>query len=441
MSGRISLHITELMGRVAHLCGCIILYFLTSCSQSGGNEQTLDSFPVANAPGISDESRSTLASDMYHDKILGMLIGSAIGDAMGAPTEMWHRDDIKIQAGYVDSFDPVIRPGSPEGPWDYNLPPGGTTDDTRWKYLLGELYAEKGADLNARDFAQNILDVYVQEKDHVGQSDDFDPESIETEILHMTWLQEWAKVAKPYLDNEIDAFSAALNKFYGGEMACAGMLYAPLVGAIFGENPIQAYNKSYELGIFDLGYARDITGLTAAYVAQAMVDSVQIGDIGAVTATVDPQHYFKSRLVGRIAHRIYQDAKRIVYEARQVVNEGKVPVRDYPYDPAYYHQVEEAYRLLDEKLQDIPFHAGEIHLINLTALEFCDGDFKKTIEFVVNYGRDNDTVAAVTGAILGAYLGASNLPDDWKSTALKINRDNLGIDLEELANQIFAVVQ
>ncbi len=428
------------MGRVVHIGTWILVYFLMSCGQTDVNRSDRDSFPVP-IDIASKKAESSLAGDTYHDKILGMLIGSAIGDAMGAPTEMWHRDDIKVLTGYVDGFDPVIRPGSPEGPWGYNLPAGGTTDDTRWKYLLGRLYVDKGRNLSSRDLAQNILEVYVEEKDHVGQGDDFDPELIETEILHMTWLQEWAKVAKPYLDNEIDAYSAALNKFYGGEMACAGMLYAPVIGAIFGANPLKAYDKSYELGIFDLGYARDITGLTAAYVAQAMADSIQIEDIGAISATVDPQHYFKSRLVGRIAHRIYQDAKRIVYEARQVVNEDQVTVRGYPYGPIYFHQVEEAYRLLDEKLQDIPFHAGEIQLINLTALEFCEGDFKKTIEFVVNYGRDNDTVAAVTGAILGAYLGASNLPEDWKSTTIRINKENLGIDLEELASQIFTAVQ
>ena len=42
------------------------------------------------------------------------------------------------------------------------------------------------------------------------------------------------------------------------------------------------------------------------------------------------------------------------------------------------------------------------HLINLTALLFSNYQFQPAMEFVTNYGRDNDTVAAVTGAILGA---------------------------------------
>ena len=50
-------------------------------------------------------------------------------------------------------------------------------------------------------------------------------------------------------------------------------------------------------------------------------------------------------------------------------------------------------------IQRLPFHAGEIHLVNLTALVYSDFDFASALEFVVNYGRDNDTTAAVTGSI------------------------------------------
>ncbi len=34
-----------------------------------------------------------------YDRVLGSLVGSAIGDAMGAPTEMWSRDQIQAEYG------------------------------------------------------------------------------------------------------------------------------------------------------------------------------------------------------------------------------------------------------------------------------------------------------------------------------------------------------
>ena len=82
------------------------------------------------------------------------------------------------------------------------------------------------------------------------------------------------------------------------------------------------------------------------------------------------------------------------------------------------------------------FHPGEIHQINLTALLFTNFDFQKSMEFVVNYGRDNDTVAAITGAILGALHGYSNLPNESEALVLAVNKNQLGIDLEAMAEQL-----
>jgi hypothetical protein len=226
--------------------------------------------------------------------------------------------------------------------------------------------------LSSRDFAQFIIDIYVAEKQDINWNQTFLPKEIETQVRHMTWLQEWAVVAKTYLDNNLDEYHNAVSRFYGGEMTCAGMLYAPSIGAYYPSDPAKAYQESFKLSLFDLGYARDITGLTAAYVAKAMQPGVSYLDIGAVTRTIDPQKYAESRLVGRIASRIYRDAKQITFVAlgQTEVNldpNERIPA-NYPYSPLYFAQVNKAYSLLDEKLQDIPFHAGEIHLINLTAI-------------------------------------------------------------------------
>ncbi|NND32540.1 MAG: ADP-ribosylglycohydrolase family protein [Saprospiraceae bacterium] len=420
------------------LCSVLGLF---GCKKNGNDSI---SFPTVKEQNKVQETFSwdtTLTRDVYTDKVRGFIIGSAIGDAMGAPTEMWHRDAIVTQLGYIDKLDVVIREGSPEGPWDFNMPAGGTTDDTRWKYLMTEFMSRQTLSaVKSRDFAQFIIDIYLDEKDDINQDNSFLPEELETQVRHMTWLQEWARVAKPYVDNDLDGYHDAINRFYGGEMACAGMLYAPSIGAYFPANPEKAYAEGFKLSLFDLGYARDITGLTAAYVSKAMQPGISYQEIGAITRTVDPQKYAESRLVGRIANRIYQEARQIAYDAQGMTESDidstmRIP-ENYPYSKLYFTQVHKAYERLDEKLQDIPFHAGEIHLINLTAIEFCKGDFKKALEFVVNYGRDNDTVAAVTGAILGAYVGEKGLPGDWKKTVLTTNKETVGIDLEALAKKI-----
>ncbi len=421
--------------------GIVILGGLSACQPQQENQAITFPGPGAPSQAVSTDWPATLSKEAYYDKVLGMLVGSAIGDAMGAPTEMWHRSAIQTQIGFVDSLDALTREGSPEGPWEDNLAAGGTTDDTRWKLLTGNyLTSQKGADsLDDKAFATTIISLYKAEMDKVKKVEAFGPESMERQLMHMTWLQEWAKVAKPYIENDLNGYSYALSRFYGGEMACAGMLYAPSIGGFFPGQPDKAYTEAYRLGIFDHGYARDITGLTAAYVAKAMEPGVKPDQIALITREVDPLRYFNSRLIGRLAYSSYTATKEIVYKAKQLnakdVDAGLRLPRNFKGTPLDFAQLSRAYELMDERLQDIPFHAGEIHFINLMALEYSEGDFQKTMEFVVNYGRDNDTVAAITGAILGAYWGYNKLPNALAEKSLKATKELVGIDLEDLARK------
>jgi ADP-ribosylglycohydrolase len=69
---------------------------------------------------------------------------------------------------------------------------------------------------------------------------------------------------------------------------------------------------------------------------------------------------------------------------------------------------------------------------------YADFDFMGSLIFLVNYGRDNDTTAAIAGGILGAYYGFEQLPDREKQQVLEINKSKLGIDLEQVAQELTA---
>ena len=334
---------------------------------------------------------------------------------MGAPTEMWARPDIVREYQYVDSVTLVLREPSAEGPWGFNLPPGGTTDDTRWKAILVDYFEKQEQARNnnqpplliAKHFAQFLVDRYEAELDRLKNTEGFDPAPYEQHMRRVNWLQEWALVAKPFVEDNVEAYGHRLSHFYGGEMACGGMLYAPMIGAFYPGKPDVAYREMYKLALFDIGYARDISGLTAALTAEALRAKPHRDSLFQTVVKTDPHHYFRSRLIGRATYRIYKDAESIVRAAKAATldewdDQQLALPQHFPYDSLYYLQMQKAFQLLDAKNQDIPFHAGEIHLINLTALLFCDLDFAKTLEFVTNYGRDNDTVAAITGASLGA---------------------------------------
>ncbi|QJW90607.1 ADP-ribosylglycohydrolase family protein [Spirosoma taeanense] len=377
-----------------------------------------------------------------YNKVLGMLVGSAIGDAMGAPTEMWTRDAIALDYGFVNRLDTMVREPSPEGTWLYNLPAGGTTDDTRWKVLaINYLLAQKKKNLAPKEFAQHILTQYQISIQRLKKTEGLAPEPYEARSREMAWLQEWAKVAQPFIANDLVSYSNALSRFYGGEVTCAGMLYAPAIGGFYPGNPELAYTQTYAISVFDLGYARDISGLTAAMVSAAMAPNATPEAILNVLRDVDPEHYFQSRLVGRSAHRILKQARTIVAEANKIQQADRksltipLPKRG-PVDTLMLTRMQKAYELLEAQNQDLPFHAAEIHLVNLTALLFSNFDFEKALAFVINYGRDNDTTGAVTGAILGAYWGADRLPKAMVTKVITVNKQRLGTDLEALADKL-----
>jgi hypothetical protein len=404
------------MRRIYHVL--IFMLILFSC---GKKEE-----PEYNKLEISGLTESEL-----HDKILGMLVGSAIGDAMGAPTEMWVRDDISVKYGFVDKLDSMVREVSPEGIWVPNLPSGGTTDDTRWKVLTSKfLLTQSSNHLKAQDFARHILSQYENYREEFEAIKDTLPESFESVNLKLGWLQEWAKVSVPFLENNMVGYADSLGKFYGGEMVCAGLLYAPSIGLYFPGDPEYAYRQAYGLSIYDIGYAKDLTGQAAAMTAAGMKKGATPDSLLAALLK-DPANYAKSRLVGRTANEILRIARLISIESRKLDSLSTGLSAESPALIA-------AFEGLDQRLQDMPFHAGEIWLQTLTAMIYADFDFMGSLIFLVNYGRDNDTTAAVAGGILGAYYGFEQLPDREKYQVLEVNKNQLGIDLERVAEELTA---
>jgi ADP-ribosylglycohydrolase len=319
-----------------------------------------------------------------------------------------------------------------------NLPAGGTTDDSRWKVLTAQYLLTQNQDLNASDFASFIMKQYKSDVENFKRIDAFSPEPYEENSRKMAWLQEWALVAKPFVVKDFNAYNKALNRFYGGEMVCGGMLYAPAIGAFYPKNSLKAYNETYKISIFDIGYARDISGLVAAMTAAAMNKNATKESILDVLRSIDPEGFFKSRLVGRTSYRILRDALYISKQAKTIttINEKLPKAKHLNVDALYLSQMYEAFRLLDEKNQDMPFHAGEIHLQVLTAMIFSDFDFEKTMAFLVNLGRDNDTTSAVAGGILGAFYGYEKLPKVMKTKVMKVGKEQLSIDFEDIARKL-----
>lgn len=370
-----------------------------------------------------------------NDKILGSLVGSAIGDAMGAPTEMWPRNEIRTYYGFVDKLDSMNRMPSPEGVWKSFLKPGGTTDDTRWKMLSSNYFLNLTSPvLDPKSFAAFIVHNYENNIRNYGRINGTEVAPFEENYLRVAWLQEWAGVGKAFLSDNLSEYSKSLSKFYGGEMVCAGLLFAPTIGSFYPENPKLAYLNQYNIDIYDIGYARDISGLCAAMTAVAMKKNAKKQDLLDVLRSIDPNEYSKSRLIGRNSLKILENAIKIASDAKENKSEIKIEIKpNNLLNKEEIRSFQRAYNLLDLHLQDYPFHAGEVWLQVLTAMIVTDFDYLKTLAFLVNYGRDNDTTAAIAGGILGAFYGYEKLPKSLSLKVLKLNKEELKLDLEGTA--------
>ncbi|MEX0288485.1 MAG: ADP-ribosylglycohydrolase family protein [Flavobacteriaceae bacterium] len=416
----------------------MLIGFIFSCKEKHANIYIPEPVKLAYASDTLHLSKSE-----YYDKILGALVGSSIGDAMGASTEMWHRKDIQRKYGYITGLTPATRVQSPEGTWENNLSAGATTDDTRWKLFMVSYFEQHPKKRNAGIFANFITDYYQSVAADLGDKEVIvDPDELDSRLERVDWIKEWARVAFAYQEG-VAEYQAAQHRFYGGEMSCAGMLYTPMMGLV-SPNPEVAYEEAYLHSIFDIGYAKDISALVSAMTNMAMKSS-NMDSILNTAVFVDPLRYQDSRLVGRISSDIAKGARRSVWLSREIEIADTVDLKDslgirmpegFTGSNTDWGQQDFVYGLLEKDERAIAFHSGEIWQILITALEFGQGDFEKTMQFIVNYGRDNDTVAAVAGMVLGAKDGYSELPKALKEEVLEVNKNQLGIDLEALATTL-----
>ena len=60
-------------------------------------------------------------------------------------------------------------------------------------------------------------------------------------------------------------------------------------------------------------------------------------------------------------------------------------------------------------------HSIEELPVALGMLLVGDGDFRRTVLGSVNYGRDCDSIATMSGAVVGAMRGAAAVPEEWST--------------------------
>ena len=361
--------------------------------------------------------------EKVYDRILGCMVGNALGDSFGAVVEFCFADRVEKLAGqqWVDQFLPFPDDFGthPVGVWQAAPPRGTGTDDTRNNHIFAECVIRNGGKINSQLLAMEYVERYRDREA-------FYPNYGELAEQHMRHIYErsCAYLGMRELPSGMPAWVVASH---GRSFPTLwGLISLAFAGLLYAGEPEKAYAKAFELSFLDLGYARDATAMMAAMISAALGGEVSGKEMVKLALEIDPFD-FRRRIVVDELKKFLQLADEADSDQSLVDAIAREVTHRHPYDP------------IDVLGQPA------------AAVYHCDGDPVRSIVMAANDRdlnesgdlrqlRDVDCTGGVAGALAGALRGAKAFPEDWVAGVLKANREVYGIDIEGNARRFYEVV-
>jgi ADP-ribosylglycohydrolase len=363
---------------------------------------------------------------MLLDKTLGCLVGAAVGDALGGPTEGWTPAQIQERwggwvEGIVGPYHEDWRNARPIAP--YHKGDGHVTDDTLMTHLLVRVYAEKQGHLDAYDVADLLVPKMIGQRVWV-------PE-LEAEVLPL----QRVFLAEKYMALRVHwAHADPREAGVGNAVNCGAAMYVAPVGVVNAADPVAAYAEAVELtGAHQCSYGREAAGVMAAAVAAAMSPDATAGSVVETALSL-------AKDGTRAAIEAVCAAAASLGDWKEAISSGALRDAVRPFDT-----VADTYR--DQGLgarRPSRLHSIEELPVALGLLLIAEGDWEATVLGGVNYGRDSDSIATMGGALAGALGGHHVVPSrlaETVSTASRIDLEQPARDLADVAVRIRAADQ
>ncbi|WP_326742381.1 ADP-ribosylglycohydrolase family protein [Streptomyces sp. NBC_01768] len=363
-------------------------------------------------PTLSEAGPTTLTLD---ERIAGALVGAAVGDALGGPVE--GRSPEQIVARHGGRIDGVV------GPWDgedwrtarpiapYHKGDGHVTDDTLMTHALVRVYGEVRDHLDAYAVAGHLVPELISRPRWI-------PE-LEAEALPLQRIflaEKWIVARLHY--GHVDPREAG----NGNIVNCGAAMYMAPVGLVNAAHPEAAYAEALDVaGAHQSSYGREAAGVYAAAVAAACAP-------GATPATVVDTCLSLAKDGTRSAIEAVCEAAA----GHDGFESALAPLRA---AVAPFDTVGPDYRAPSlGARRPSRLHAIEELPIALGMLLVADGDYRHTVLGSVNYGRDCDSIATMSGAVAGALHGTRTIPADWVTTVAEASRLDLHAPARTLAD-------
>jgi ADP-ribosylglycohydrolase len=317
------------------------------------------------------------------DKVLGCILGSAVGDAMGGPIEGLSRAEIVKIYGTVDGLLPYPKSAAPSFHGPFDLRAGATTDDTRLAKLICRGLISSGAMPKCGDIGRAIGAAYFSA----------------SSALEKGFLEEYALKAIYGRDKEA----------FGGKATNGAIMAIAPVGALFPGDPHRAFDAAFDVLSMATGSARVSAAAAAACISAALagkgraIDAVLLGLDAAEERLhrVEGNYWRGDGIYPKVGAWSLGLARKAIELASKFI------------DP-----LNEDFRKKLEEETSQPFFADgdETLVVALAMFVASEGDFRACLRGAVNYGKDCDSYAAVAGALSGAWQGLSAIPEEWLVT-------------------------
>jgi len=349
--------------------------------------------------------------DGLKDRVMAVVTGSAVGDALGGATEGWTPRQIEERyggrvRGIVGPFHEDWRAARPIAP--YHKGDGHVTDDTLMTCALVEVYARRRDHLDAYAIAESLVPLMIGEPQWVPELEDT------VLLLQRVFLAEKWLVARLHYGH-VDPREAGT----GNIVNCGAAMFMAPVGLANPGEPAAAYAEAIDVaGAHQSSYGREAAGVLAAAVAAAVAPDATLeavldtarrlahdGTAAAIDAVLDA--------VASVPPPVDDEAER---ELAHLVRAAVAPFDTVGED--YRSPAMDARRPSRTKsIEELP--------VALALLAAHRGDYRGAVLAAVNYGRDADSIASMAGALAAGLGGTAAVPTEWLDQIEQASRIDL----------------
>ncbi|HEY8285892.1 MAG TPA: ADP-ribosylglycohydrolase family protein, partial [Chloroflexota bacterium] len=288
---------------------------------------------------------------------------------------------------------------------------GRYTDDTHMVQALSRVYLEAGDHLDVFHFARGIVAQIADQPRWIPELGREAP-LIERLFYPEKWLLMRLRLANA--DPRLGGVGNMVN--------CGAAMYAAPVGIVHAGDPRAAYREAIEIfSAHQTSYGLEAAGVMAACVAEALRPGATIESM------MDTARTLAREGTGAAIEAVIARA-RDFSDWRQAIGPLREAMRSFDGAAEVYRDRgngrDDWQPSRERSIEELPIALG--------FLVVTGGDFEASVLGGANYGRDNDSIASMAGAIAGALHGDRVIRPSWIARINEANR----IDLSPLAAEL-----